>query len=148
MVLGVLHENYRKLRGWTVAGVVSEGLHRKVLTVWIEKYGISDYKVFIPEGLPLEKPLPHNTVITDDFDRSDQSPLGTGPEAWSWSNVGSGGFSIVGNRARNDNSNDVDSARADSDLSSADHYVEGDVSVVINKRGGLTGRFSRGGSLP
>lgn len=103
-------------------------IHRKVLDFLCEKYNVEDWKEFVPVALQkdIQGRLPHETTITDDFNRSDAASLGTASGGWSWTAVQST-QSIVSNVANIDASA-FNSARAESDLSSADHYAQ--VSVV------------------
>jgi hypothetical protein len=103
---------------------------RKVLDALCEKYGVSEWKEFIADARQkdIEGRLPHETTITDDFNRANSSSLGTSAEGWSWTTVG-GDLRIVSNKA---SSHAIAGAvgnhgRAEFDLSSADHYAQATV---------------------
>lgn len=100
--------------------------HRRVLDAWCEKYGVSDWREFVPGGLQKDVPgrLPHETTITDVFTRANNAgAVGSSAEGWSWSEANAGTNSGI-------SSNQVYPAsgaamtRADSDLSSVDHYAQ------------------------
>jgi hypothetical protein len=89
----------------------------------LEKYQIT-FDDIRPNGWPKdETPLPHQTTITDNFNRANQAQLGTSSEGWSWSAL-SGELDIVSNTAQVITTPGV--YRADSDLSSSDHYSQAD----------------------
>lgn len=90
-----------------------------------QKFGVSNWQEFVPEQLrgEIEGPSPHKTILPDNFNRPDGA-LGTASGGFTWNNIASG-WSIVSNRAEAGTSNCV--ARAEFDLSSVDHYCQGDV---------------------
>jgi len=100
--------------------------HRRVLDALCEKHGIEDWKEFVKPERVKDIPgrLKHETTITDDFTRADQTGLGTSAGGWSWASVVAG-INIVGNRARSTTNNNA--SRAEFNLSSSDHYAEADV---------------------
>jgi hypothetical protein len=132
-VIAVVQNDYRRIHAAVLRGeTVDTQVHRRVLDALGEKYRVSNPEdFFIPADLPKEKRLPHSTIILDTFDRADQSNLGTSSEGWSWTN-GASLIDIVGNVA-DSALNIVHWARADSDLSSADHYAQ----CVVAGAGGL-----------
>jgi len=100
--------------------------HRRVLDALCEKHGIEDWKEFVKPERVKDIPgrLKHETTITDDFTRADQTGLGTSAGGWSWTSV-SGSINIVSNRGRASTASSR--ARAEFDLSSADHYAQTEV---------------------
>jgi hypothetical protein len=101
-------------------------LYRRWLEVQRRKYRLTKSLVkqlFIPDDLPQEDPEDPATTITDNFNRGDQIGLGSSSEGWSWSNGGST-WSIVSNAADTAGAGYPGIARANSDLSSSDHYAE------------------------
>lgn len=116
--------------------------HRRVLDALCEAHGIDDWRHFVkPHRVKdIAGRLPHETTITDDFTRADATGLGTSAEGWSWTSVVAG-INIVSNRARSTTNNN--SSRAESDLSSADHYAQCDViqSAATNRSLGPRCRF-------
>lgn len=113
--------------------------HQRMLTVWMEHLHVQDHRLFIPSGLPIVDPLPHHTTITDNFNRANQAGLGTSAGGWSWTGTN---YSIDGNTARGEvNDGGI---RAESDLSSSDHYTQStfaDNTVGIGY-GGVAARYA------
>lgn len=100
--------------------------HLKILDMWCEKYHVDDWAEFVPPGLLAHVPgrVPHSTTISDNFNRSDDATgLGTSSGGWSWSNTRFE-WNIVSNLAQGQD--DGSEVRAESDLSSSDHYSQGD----------------------
>ena len=140
----VLQNDYRAIRG---SGRAEERtLARKWLGAQQAKYRLSPEAardLIIPADLPRELPLRPTTTITDDFNRADADALGTSAEGWSWTEV-LFDFDIVSNRARlmsDTFAGGHASARAESALSSDDHYAEIDIPV------GNTGSARRTGPV-
>ena len=105
--------------------------HRRVLDYWCEKYGVDDWREFVPQQLQKDVPgrLKHETTITDNFTRADASTLGSSAEGWSWSTMtGVGAGKIISNEAGLNTGVDARS-RADSDLSSSDNYGQAVIKV-------------------
>lgn len=143
-VRDVLRRIYRQTREEVLGGLATPNLHRKMLTVWLEKFRlpVEEYLQFIPIGLPDEKPIFRETTISDNFNRADQTGLGSSSEGWSWS-LPLGNWNIVSNTAELQDVTTVSLARADSDLSSTDHYGQADVVVCPSpEQGGPAARFS------
>lgn len=100
--------------------------HLRVLDALCEKYGVTEWREFVP--LALQKnvpgPLKHETTYTDDFNRADAATLGA-----SWSNIVSAGSQELGistNNCRLPSSGNTSATisilhRYDSDVSSTDH---------------------------
>src|SRR5262245_60900861 len=82
------------------------------------------------------------STITDNFNRADQTNLGTSSEGWSWSNVNDR-WDIASNQAKPGTAADSIS-RADSDLASADHYAQIDVTTTPDVGGNcsIAARFA------
>jgi hypothetical protein len=95
---------------------------RRVLDYHCEKYRVSDWREFVPQRLRAHVPgrLPHATTITDDFNRADNTDMSVGA-SFNWTDV-IGNQVIVSNTVRWDGVTAVARARAESDLSSVDHY--------------------------
>lgn len=117
--------------------------HRRVLDMLCEQYGVDDWKEFVMPNRVKDIPgrLQHETSLSDDFTRADQTGLGTSAEGWSWASVVAG-INIVSNRARSTADNNA--SRAESDLSSADHYAESDIiqSAATTRNVGVRCRYS------
>lgn len=117
--------------------------HRRVLDMLCERYGIEDWKEFVKPNRVKDIPgrLPHETSLTDDFTRADQTGLGTSAEGWSWADTVAG-LGIVSNRARSTVA--TNRARAESDLSSADHYSQSRIvqSSAVDRRMSVFVRYN------
>jgi len=134
-VTQALQRQYRKHREDAKAGRLKDGEHhRRILDFWGDKFR-ADPSRFIPRGLPREPRLKHETTLNDTFNRADQAGLGTSSGGWTWTNnVDSGGatcLDIVSNRAEAV-ALGTDLARANSDLSSDDHYSE--IAIITQTR--------------
>lgn len=80
------------------------------------------------------------SIITDNFNRANQNPLGSSSEGWSWAVLVDTVFQIVSNAA-NGGTTAESVARAESDLSSSNHYVQATIGgAPLNW--GLLARFS------
>jgi len=66
----VLQEDYRRIR--TESIITGTEHHRRVLGVWKEKYGATAREI-IPGDLPVEEPLPHQTIYTEDWNCPDNN---------------------------------------------------------------------------
>lgn len=98
-------------------------IHRRVLDYWCIKYGVEDWRDLVPVALRPHVPgrLPHQTTITESFNGSENAALG--PDL-TWTAI-SGSWRINSSRAgKTATASTVDLARADHDLSSADHYAQ------------------------
>lgn len=130
----VMQDNYRRIRDG------GGEMHRKYLDDLIIKFG-GDERVYIPDDLPLETRLPRETTIADSFNRADQSGLGSSSEGWSWSAV-QATASIVSNQASVAGNVGIFSQRADSDLSTDDHYADITFIQSVVGGGGPATRFA------
>ena len=130
-----------------LTGKVDVEYHRKALTALMEKYQVGA-AALTPNGWQRsETPLPHNTTITDTFNRSNTSSphtLGTSSDAsFTWANINSKEWGIVSNAASAIVvSGQVNSARAEIDLANTDHYAEVASLTGTNNAGGPAIRFS------
>lgn len=116
-VLRVVQENYKQLLRTEPPETVA-----RVLDFWQEKYGV-DYQLFIPPGEIRIAALPHNTTITENFNTSDGDTLG--PDL-TWTEA-EGDIDIVSNTAEWQGTA-RSTCRAESDLSSDDHYAQIEIS--------------------
>jgi hypothetical protein len=119
-LLDLLKRHYRSLRQCSLDGLCSPTLYRKWLGYQVRKYAIG-YRNFQPADVPDEPPLEPTTTITDNFNRADADALGSGSEGWSWTEV-TGDHDIVSNQVGPGSGGGR--ARAESDLSSDDHYAQ------------------------
>ena len=117
----------------------AEGTHRRYLDALNAKYAISAEK-FIPDDLPVETVLPRATIITESFNKANN---GLGPDL-SWTNV-DGVWGVTDNEAdMRTTGGSARSARAESDLSSDDHYAQIDVTALgSGANGALRGSACR-----
>lgn len=121
----LIQEDFRKLYMETLTGQLPTGTDVKVLDMLCEKYGVGkkNYKVFVPDDLkasvgPL---LPHETTITESWNANDSTSL---TADLTWTEFAGTAWGITSNQARAAGSNLNQEARADSDLSSDDHYAQ------------------------
>lgn len=121
----------------------SPRLARKCLDYWCEKYGVDDWADLVPAALRADVPgrLPHETTITESFTRADSTSVMGNDLSWtqvagSWGTSSNKGYKVATNGV-------TQAARADSDLSSADHYVQCVIANGTNATGhGPACRFS------
>jgi hypothetical protein len=101
--------------------------YKRYLGGLVRKYALwtMGRTLFIPPDLTDEGELPPETTITDNFNRADADPLGSSSEGWSWTEV-EGDIDIVSNQGQVNSSSGWAVARAESDLSSSDHYAQSD----------------------
>lgn len=95
--------------------------HRRVLDALCEKYRTQEWQQFVPavQRKDVPVPLPHATTVTESFNTPDQ--VGLGPDL-SWTSV-SGTWEVKSNAATKTAADATTQlARANSDLSAADHY--------------------------
>lgn len=128
----LMRRSYREVRelAQSLETDYKRRLHRRWLEVQRRKYRLTRElakQLFIPDDLPQEDPEEPATTITDDFNRADQSGLGTSGEGWTWSAGGGATWSIASNLGAVTGSAFPGIAQANSDLSSADHYCEATV---------------------
>lgn len=96
---------------------------KRLLSVWMKKYGIADERAFQPVGLNEKAVTPH-TTIADDFNRANGA-IGSSSEGWSWIAV-DGNWSISSNQVYQPSNSGVYpvTARAEIDLSSDDQSAQ------------------------
>lgn len=135
-VRGMLRRQFRELFEEANADRLTDARqHLRVLDYWCDRLGVDDWREFVPSDLRGDVPgrLKHATTITDDFNRSDSSSLGSSSEGWSWTEVG-GDFGIASNQlsVNATASDNVMRARAEFDLSSSDQYAQITMTVAGN----------------
>lgn len=82
------------------------------------------WEVIRPADWPVdETPEPHATTISDNFNRADNASLGNSSEGWSWTEV-TGNTDIASNAASPTSTATANINRAESDLSSSNHYSQ------------------------
>lgn len=113
--------------------------HRRVMLAMCEKYRcqFADLK---PRDWPIsDTPLVHRTTITESFNTSDGDTLG--PDL-TWAEV-DGDWDIVSNQAAmvSNFGSTMRDARAESDLSSTDHYAQA-THIIGSRIGGVCTRFA------
>jgi len=144
-VRDLLRRDFRRTFAEAQAGKLKDKQHhRRVLDYWCEQYGVDDWREFVAADLraDIKGRLKHETTLTDNFNRANASSPGSSSEGWSWTDV-TNSTAIESNRLRVDSGADGNAARAESDLSSADHYSQHLV-VFLNpgKGSGALTRFS------
>lgn len=98
-------------------------LARKMLSIWKEKYRITDEKNFLPSDLQDVTALPHETTHTESFNCSNQD-LGDTDCDLDWTDM-VGDWNIVSNQmSSNYVGTPMGGARAEVDVSDNDHYVQ------------------------
>lgn len=90
-------------------------------------------------GYPEESRLPR-TVVTDNFNRTNQNGLGSSSEGWSWGDDGINSIDIVNNQAKNTSVGDQE-ARADVDLSSINHFAQMTIVDYVARSAGVCVRY-------
>lgn len=120
LALRTRQDDYRRIREQTLGSQH----YKRVLDYWREKYRLPP-ELFVPSGLPFEGVLPHQTTITESFNKADADTLG--PDL-TWTEV-VGDIDVASNQASGQSTTTANEARAESDLSSDDHYAQVDVTV-------------------
>ena len=101
-----------------------------------------NHRIVIKGEVVFDAPTVKATTITDDFNRADSDTLG-GP-SWTWTET-SGDIDIVNNQAEVQTVDGSGEARADSDLSTDDHYAQ--IDVVQWQGGGGAGSETTPGTM-
>lgn len=115
----LLRAEFAQLMNEAQAGKLKDAVHHhRVLDFWCDKYGVDDWKEFVPTKLQKDVPgrLKHETSYSDDFNRANESPLAS-PWAASTGTINLSGNKLTGNSAA------MGSVKY-SDLSTADHYSQ------------------------
>lgn len=117
---------YRQMYQESQAGMRPPGHYRRVLMSWIEQFGLrdTDFARFVPGDLPQEGPLPHETTITESFNKADSTTLGPDLSWTEYTDFGSTAntFDVFSNQICAQASPPSGAhARADSDVSSSNH---------------------------
>lgn len=120
-VQAVYQNDYRKIRQEGIEGLHDKDLHRRFLMALVEKHKIEPNK-FIPLDLPIEEPLPHQTVITENFNTADSSTLGPN---LTWTEL-EGDMEVFSNQCRYASALTTGhiTSRADVDLVSSHQYSQ------------------------
>lgn len=127
--IDLLKRVYRQVRQETLDGVHPPLHYRKVLGYWVRKYGLP-YRNFQPADLPDEADIEPTTTYSENFDGTDGDVIGN---LLTWTET-SGDFDRASNKVvLTTNDGTERDARAEHDLSSADHYVQ----AVIGSVAGL-----------
>lgn len=130
-VQDLLRRAYRAARIDSLEGRTPAVHYRKVLGYWVRKFGL-DYRWFQPADVPDEEPVEPTTTITESFDTADSTTLG--PDL-SWTEGESANVAqVVSNQVAFFGASLHRWARANSDLSSDDHYAQ--LTVTAGGTGG------------
>lgn len=113
-ILARIQEDYLAIRDT----YTNKDISKKFLGYLEEQYKI-DYKTFIPAGEPIVDKIPPTTTITESFNKADN---GLGPDL-SWI-VDAGSFGVTSNQGSLIGTTAYHVARADSALSSDNHYAQ------------------------
>lgn len=123
-VLDLLRRTYRQMRQDSLDGISPETHYRKYLGDLVRKYRLP-YRQFQPDDMPDETPLRPETRLAETFDKSNSTILGP---TYGWTEYASASagnsFNIISNMVRAFTSTTAPTARADSDLSSTDHWCQ------------------------
>lgn len=120
-VIAIYQNEYRKIRELGELGFHDRDLHRKFLQTLVEQFHLEPNK-FIPADLPIETPLPHQTVIAESFNTADSTTLGPN---LSWTEL-EGDMEVFSNQCRYASALNFGhiTSRADFDFSSTDQYTQ------------------------
>jgi hypothetical protein len=126
------------------AGRIRPGQHRRVLDAMCEKYGVDDWREFVPPAIQGDVPgrLPHETSISETFDQADSTTIGP---LLSWTKV-AGSWRTVSNKV-GAIAGGWNVLRADSDLSSADHYSQATITNAAIQYAGPACRIPSSGAV-
>ncbi len=149
-ILKMVHAEYRQVR--------QQGgdLHRKLPSVYKNKFRVENHELFIPRDLPRETPVKPSTTLQDTFNVGDHSNLDgqASSDGWLWEAVEGSGNALFKTDTQVYAEGVVAFSasclyRAESDLSSVDHYVEaGVMSTSDNLQGiGLIARKDSSATL-
>lgn len=146
----VIRSDFKSAFDDAQAGRSRAGHHQRVLDYWCEKYGVEEWREFVAPGLQkdISGRLKHETTITESFNQMDSTTLG--PDL-TWTEVNNNWDTFV-NRLRYVTSGGATNgyARAESDLSSSDHYGQIDVvdigALSLTTGGGPVSRFAAAAS--
>jgi hypothetical protein len=124
--------------------------HLRILDATCEKYGVDDWKEFVPVNRVknIKGRVPHETTITDNFNKANSSTVGNlltwtkVNNAWA-NNTNAAQYTTIGGSTNG-------FIRAESDLSSSDHYSQCVASNIgssgTTNGGGAAARFASGAS--
>ena len=102
--------------------------NRKWLGFMARKYGLTYQAatdLLIPSGRPKVAPMKPETSISDDFNRANADPISNAAAGWSWTEVSGTSWTVLSNTCRFvSQSSTIRTARAETDLSGADHYAQ------------------------
>lgn len=126
-VVDVWRNDYRQVFDSCQRGEMPVNFHRRMLDHACQTFKTTDWQSLLPDDL---KPhvagrLPHNTIYQESFNTADGDTLG--PDL-TWTEV-TGDIDIVSNKAQSVTNAVSVVARANHDLSSANHYVQATVSM-------------------
>lgn len=140
-------EDYRAVRTETLEGTHADGFYLRVLQALSEKYALPT-ATFIPSDLPVEAALPHQTTVSDNFNRADNADMSVGA-SFNWTDV-FGDFQITSNQAglNTTGAARLNACRAEFDVSSADHVCSATITDLdapgagAQYHGGCCARFA------
>lgn len=126
-VVATWRRDYRNCFEACQRGDMPVNFHRRFLDATCEQFRTDDWRSLLPIDLRqhVAGRLPHSTTISESFNTSDGDTLG--PDL-SWTEL-TGDIDIVSNKAQSTTTGAEAVARADSDLSSANHYAQATVNL-------------------
>lgn len=128
-----------------------EQFPQRVLDFTQKKLGVIDWRELVPASLQNEisGPLPHETTVTDDFNRADNTTVGNDSLGNAWVEVSGGNWKIASNALTFDTGGGDPLIRNGTSLSSADHYTQADITTLVTSNdqvvwGRATSDFANG----
>ena len=137
--LDLMREQYRKTRQMVLDGILPEGKHRQFLDVLCLKARLKDGDIFIPADLPVETRIPHQTPITESFDKADSAGWDADT---TWTGV-VGTTETVSNRARGTASIGLYCMHVSGANASADMYAAAEVYISAHSSADYCGPSAR-----
>ncbi len=132
-ILRELQFGYREVKNQS-----TNDIHRKYLSTLQRKLGVENYEIFIPSDLPKETPVRPTTTLRDNFDVGNHADISgqASSDGWLWNKIVGAALALI----RTDTQVYAEcqsigqrvTYRADSDLSSTDHYVQAGMMTSSN----------------
>lgn len=149
----VIHKQFAQYFADAHAGKMKDSKqHQRILDAWCDKFGLQgadDWKEFVPANLQNQTPgrVKHETTITESFNQGANATIG--PDL-SWTEVNGAWGTTAGNELELGTTSGSKYCRADSDLSSSDHYAQASVTALgsgsADKWAGVAARFASAAS--
>lgn len=119
-ILTTHQEAYRAIRDAVIGGQLPPDQHRRYLGSLVLRYPTVPYADFIPTGLPDERPVRPETVVSDSFNRANSTNLGA-----NWTeDTGDWGINSNALRLNTSGGDGRNQVIHNTALSSANHYAQ------------------------